>query len=120
MIKLITLLVVFLSFGIYSQNLVINDGPMGYTGVSNTPTIDLKLDLLESSKSIGYNEPSFPLGPAMLIGGSAMTVAGFLTVPPMEGPGFTKPKPFFRQGGRMLAITSGLIISTVGLVISIN
>lgn len=120
MTKIITLLVLLLSFGVYSQNLVINDGYMGSTGVMETPTINLNLDMLESTKSIGYNEPTIPLGPVMLIGGSAMTLAGLLTVPPMRAPDFTEPKPFFQQGGRMLAITTGIVISTVGIVITIS
>ncbi len=86
--------------------------------------IDLKLNMLDitSTSPTRYGEPSLPLGPSMMIGGTAFVVAGLLTVPDYDvlEDGTTQTKPFWRQGARMLAIVSGGGLFTAGIIISLN
>jgi hypothetical protein len=65
------------------------------------------------------NQSNVPVGPIMMLGGATFMLAGFLTVPPTEGSSLT-PKPFFKQGGRMLAIMSGGATFLVGATFSLG
>lgn len=111
--KIVGVLVLLLSFFTYSQDMYF----------SHDQSIDLKLELLET-KSKTYQtyktESNFPLGPAIMLGGSSFILAGVLTTPIYVGGSTTVKQPFFKQGGRMLAIMTGLTLTTVGVVITIG
>ncbi len=126
--KVVSLLVFLICFNVYSQDISLNineNYPTNYSGdftiIQNNPKTNLNIGLSQRYKS-QYSEPSFPKGPAFILGGSVMALAGFLTVPDY----YTSPsgeivtKPFFRQGARMLAIMTGAILTTVGIVITIS
>lgn len=128
--KIISLLVFLMCFNVYSQdiNLNINGSYLNNTygnsvGVQYRPSVNLNVDLSQGySIRSSYGEPSFPTGPAFLLGGAAMALAGFLTVPDyyMTPSGEIVTKPFFRQGARMLSIVTGAVLVTVGVVITIS
>lgn len=107
---------------------------------NTTTEIDLHIDniqLTTSTKSYGYGETTIGIGPGMMLGGAAFILAGALTVPDYEcisntgidGGGSAgyhyngctlQPKPFFKQGARMLAIVSGGVLVSVGIVVSLG
>jgi hypothetical protein len=128
--KIISLLVFLVSFSVYSQdiNLNINGNYLTNTygssvGVQYTPRVNVNVDLSQGYRiRSSYGEPSFPTGPAFMLGGAAMALAGFLTVPDyyMTPSGEIVTKPFFRQGARMLSIMTGAVLVTVGVVITIS
>lgn len=60
------------------------------------------------------------VGPIMMLGGTAFIVAGALTVPTYVGGSTTEKKPFFKQGGRSLAILSGGLVLSIGCVVSLS
>lgn len=108
--KIVGLLVVLLSFFTYSQDMYF----------SHDQSIDLKLELLETKSKTYKTESNFPLGPAIMLGGSSFILAGVLTTPIYVGGSTTVKQPFFKQGGRMLAIMTGLTATTIGFVITIG
>jgi hypothetical protein len=120
--KLLTFLFLTLLFTTYSQDSYDNYLTPSYTFQTKTFDTDSKINLNLSASPHYGNEPSFPLGLGMILGGSTFIVAGLLTVPDYEvaPDGTTKTKPFWRQGARMLAIVSGAGVLTAGVVISIG
>jgi len=77
-----------------------------------------KIDLHLGMQKQNYNEKYLPVGPMIMLGGGVMALAGYLTIPPYEATS-TQPKPFFQQGGRMLAIMTGGGLFLVGTTITI-
>jgi uncharacterized membrane protein YedE/YeeE len=59
--------------------------------------------------------PTLKVGAGMMIGGAAIFVAGVLTPPLMVGGSTTQKQPFYKQGGRALAMVSGGIVFTIGV-----
>lgn len=60
------------------------------------------------------------IGPIMMLGGAAFTVAGLLTPPLMVGGSTTQKLPFHKQGGRALSIVSGAVFLTIGVGVTIS
>ena len=60
------------------------------------------------------------IGPIMMLGGAAFTVAGLLTPPIMVGGSTTQKLPFYKQGGRALSIVSGAVFLTIGVGVTIS
>lgn len=116
--KLFIALALALSTNGYAQDFVASNSVMYNHNYEESQPINLKLNSTVPAKKY-YDEPQIPLGLGLISGGAVFMVAGFLTVPPMQAPGFTTPKPFFSQGGRMLAIVSGAGLMVVGCTISI-
>lgn len=77
-----------------------------------------KIDLHLGYQKEYYNQKHIPVGPFVMLGGCAMALAGYLTVPPYEA-NSTQYKPFFKQGGRMLAIMTGGSLFVVGATVTI-
>lgn len=80
-------------------------------------------------QKINLNLPSVPydsrgnsinIGPPMMLGGVSLFAAGILTPPLMVGGSTTQKQPFYKQGGRALAMVSGALVFTVGVGISIG
>ena len=91
-------------------------------GSANTMKFNLHLEksnTLSVSKRSSYGEPSFPIGPAMMIGGATFITAGLLTTPTYVGGSTTERKPFFQQP-RALPIITGALLMGSGIVISIG
>lgn len=91
-------------------------------GSANTMEFNLHLEksnTLSVSKGRSYGEPSFPIGPAMMIGGATFITAGLLTPPTYVGGSTTEKKPFYQQP-KMLPIVTGAIFMCSGIVISIG
>jgi hypothetical protein len=88
--------------------------------------IDLHLESIEytnlNAPKSRYNEPNGSIGLGLISGGALFMTAGFLTVPDYETQpnSTTTTKPFFRQGARMMAIMTGAVCLTTGIVISIG
>jgi len=59
-------------------------------------------------------------GPFMMLGGAAFFVGGLLTPPLMVGGSTTEKQPFYKQGGRALAIVSGVLTFTIGAGVTIS
>lgn len=59
------------------------------------------------------------VGPGMMIGGSAIFIAGLLTPPIMVGGSTTQKQPFYKQGARALSMVSGALVFTIGVGITI-
>jgi len=82
------------------------------------PKTQQKIDLHLGYQKEYYNQKHIPVGPFVMLGGCAMALAGYLTVPPYEA-NSTQYKPFFKQGGRMLAIMTGGGLFVVGATVTI-
>lgn len=63
---------------------------------------------------------NFPVGPGMMIGGTALFIAGALTPPLMVGGSTTQKQPFYKQGGRAAAMVSGALVFTIGVGVTIG
>lgn len=63
---------------------------------------------------------NFPVGPGMMIGGTALFLAGALTPPLMVGGSTTQKQPFYKQGGRAAAMVSGALVFTIGVGVTIG
>jgi hypothetical protein len=79
-----------------------------------------KFNLHLSSNNILDRSTTVRTGPIMILGGASFIVAGALTTPVYVGGSTTQKKPFFQQGPRMLGIISGVIVSTVGVGVSLG
>jgi hypothetical protein len=66
-----------------------------------------------------YRHDDGRVGPLVMMGGAVFILAGLLTVPTYKGGSATEQKPFFQQGGRMLAIMSGSIMIPIGSILTI-
>ena len=68
------------------------------------------------------SESGFKVGHGLVIGGVSFTIGGFLTTPDYtyQSTGPYKVvyvrKPFFQQGARMMAITTGVTLTVSGLI----
>lgn len=81
------------------------------------PRQSTKIDL-HLTKSNNYNQKEPVVGPLIMLGGGVMALAGYLTIPPYQA-NSTQPKPFFQQGGRMVAIMTGATTFLVGATFTI-
>jgi len=83
--------------------------------------INLNLQTQSKYSTYGRNNQG-SLGVGLMGGGAMFIAAGLLTVPDYNvGPnGETITKPFFKQGARMLAIMTGGICITTGVIILIG
>ena len=79
-----------------------------------------KVNLHLTSNNILDRSQTVRTGPIMILGGASFIVAGALTTPVYVGGSTTQKKPFLQQGPRMLGIVSGVIISTVGVGVSLG
>jgi hypothetical protein len=59
-------------------------------------------------------------GPFMVLGGAAFIVGGLLTPPLMVGGSTIEKQPFYKQGGRALAIISGSLTLTIGIGVTLS
>jgi hypothetical protein len=87
--------------------------------------INLNLNMIENNSSYpkySNSNNSGSIGLGLISGGVLFATAGLLTVPDYEvmPDGTTKTKPFFKQGARMLAITTGGACFLTGIVVSIG
>jgi len=80
--------------------------------------LDPKFKTIKIQTYTPYQTTYISTGLAMVIGGAAMTTAGFLTQPEYNSTN-TSPIPFFRQGPRMHSILGGMVFLSVGVSISI-
>ena len=113
------LLILSVSFAgfLHSQDLAMNGSNHSIMLEGNRdeiPPIDLRLP---SNKS--YRHDDGRVGPLVMMGGAVFILAGLLTVPTYKGGSATEQKPFFQQGGRMLAIMSGSIMIPIGSILTI-
>ena len=81
------------------------------------PKINLNLT---SGKNILDNSRDARIGPLLMLGGAAFITAGALTTPIYVGGSTTEKQPFFKQGGKSLAILTGGLVLSIGCVISIT
>lgn len=108
--KLILSMAMFCSLGTNAQQMV-----------GSTQHIDLHLTTQSSQYKSRYSNQG-SIGVGMIGGGAMFIVGGLLTIPDYNvGPnGETITKPFFKQGARMLAIMTGGVCLTTGVIISLN
>jgi len=93
--------------------------------VAFSQKIDLHLPKFSSTKTYKPRygiqiSPSMGLG--MILGGAVFTTAGLLTgdVTEENKYGEIVPKPFYKQGAKALAITSGAFLIGCGIIVVIN
>jgi hypothetical protein len=83
-------------------------------------TVDLHLDYqTKTTAPYGYETSRLPLGLGMFIGGAAFVVAGALTPSTYVGGSTTEKKPFMSQP-KALPIISGILVMSIGCVVSIG
>ena len=86
--------------------------------------IDLHLPKYTSTKKYKprYGTSVSPtMGIGMVLGGTALTIAGLCTTPVTEenSSGQIVPKPFYKQGAKALAITTGGMLFVGGIIIAL-
>lgn len=119
--KIITILLMALSFSSYSQmdNILLDDDITYY---DETYKPDLKLGLLKSKKVAGYHysEPIIRTGPAMMLGGGLLWTVAVLTRPSPTWNGVPSTSPHVKSTPRFIGMTMGLITVTCGFVVTIS
>lgn len=123
--NLITIILLLLTTQCYSQTNYINLKPvttgsvtLSGNGVRTNYNTSIRLNL---NKNIGSNV-NIKLGVGMMLGGVVFTTAGLLTTPITEEDNYGNivAKPFWAQGSKMFAITTGISLFVGGITVSLS
>ena len=123
--NLITIILLLFTTQCYSQTNYINLKPvttgsvtLSGNGVRTNYNTSIRLNL---NKNIGSNV-NIKLGVGMMLGGVVFTTAGLLTTPITEEDNYGNivAKPFWAQGSKMFAITTGISLFVGGITVSLS
>lgn len=123
--NLITIILLLLTTQGYSQTNYIDLKPvttgsvtLSGNGVRTNYNTSIRLNL---NKNIGSNV-NIKLGVGMMLGGVVFTTAGLLTTPITEEDNYGNivAKPFWAQGSKMFAITTGISLFVGGITVSLS
>lgn len=123
--NLITTILLLLTIQGYSQTNYINLKPvttgsvtLSGNGLRTNYNTSIRLNL---NKNVGSNV-NIKLGIGMMLGGVVFTTAGLLTTPVTQEDSYGNivAKPFWAQGSKMLAITSGISLFIGGITVSLS
>ena len=78
------------------------------------------INLHLNSKDILDNSKDVRVGPLLMLGGGAFIAAGLLTPPVYYGGSTTNKKPFIQQGSRSFSIITGIVVSTIGIGVTLG
>lgn len=120
--KLITIILLMFSLIGYSQTDCINLQPINNINLYQNNLKNNQVSKVKFNFKYGRTSVDVNLGIGMMIGGVALTTAGLLTTSVTEEDiyGNIVNKPFWEQGSKMLAITSGTGLFIGGLTIALS